>query len=235
MRLNFQDRRVQWAIIGLAAIAVIIFNYSEEQAPAGPEPSSTTQNQSNELPFDFYVLALSWSPAFCASDAGQRSREQCGSGADFGFITHGLWPQFEQGWPSFCQSDHGDQMPREVASGLLDIMPDRGLIQHQWDKHGTCSGLDPQSYADRIAEATDRVTIPAAFEGQTPASMGASEIERVFQQANPALPADAIAITCPSGRLAEVRICLDHGLSPRTCREVDQNGCTQGSLTITPR
>lgn len=228
MRLNLKDRRVQWAVIALAIIAVVIFNHTEEQAPA-------QQNQTSDLPFDFYVLALSWSPAFCTSEAGQRADEQCGPGADFGFITHGLWPQFEQSWPSFCQSEYGDQMPREVASDLLPIMPDRGLIQHQWDKHGTCSGLDPRTYADLIIDATDRLTIPAAFEGQSPTRMDAREIERLFQQANPAIPADAIAITCPSGRFTEVRICLDQGLSPRACRQVDRDGCSQGDLSITQR
>lgn len=235
MRLNLKSRSVQWAVITLAIIAVVIFNYTQERAPAPPAPSTTAQDQASDLPFDFYVLALSWSPAFCASQAGQRADEQCGPGADFGFITHGLWPQFDQGWPSFCQSPHGDQIPHEIANNLLSIMPDRGLIQHQWDKHGTCSGLDPQSYADRITEATERLTIPATFERQTPTRMDASEIERAFQQANPAIPADAIAITCPSNRFTEVRICLDYGLSPRACREIDQNGCTRADLTITRR
>lgn len=233
MRLKLKRRHVQWAVITLAVILAVGFNYRQEQAPS--ESASVPQDQTSDLPFDFYVLALSWSPAFCASEAGQRADEQCGPGADFGFITHGLWPQFEQGWPSFCQSNFSDQMPREVANDLLSIMPDRGLIQHQWDKHGTCSGLEPQAYADRIIEATDRLTIPATFERQPPARLDADEIERAFQQANPAIPADAIAVACPSNRFTEVRICLDHGLSPRACREVDQNGCSQDNLLVTPR
>lgn len=236
MRLNLKRKSVQWAVIALAVVAAIFFNYRQEQAPAPQnQTSGQTSDQTSNLPFDFYVLALSWSPAFCASDAGQRSSEQCGPGTDFGFITHGLWPQFEQGWPSFCQSDDGDQMPRHVASELLTIMPDRGLIQHQWDKHGTCSGLNPQTYADQIIEATSRITIPAAFQRQSPDQMDALAIERAFQQSNPAIPADAIAITCPSRRFTEVRICLDHQLAPRTCQEVDQNGCRQSGLTITRR
>jgi ribonuclease T2 len=51
--------------------------------------------------FDFYVLALSWSPGFC-ENSGSRSR-QCDSGRGLGFVTHGLWPQNEQGYPSFCE------------------------------------------------------------------------------------------------------------------------------------
>lgn len=217
-------------MIAIALVAAIIFNASE-----GDTPLTASQDQATDLPFDFYVLALSWSPAFCASDAGQRSQEQCGPGADFGFITHGLWPQFEQGWPSFCQSEFGDQMPQAVAGELLPIMPDRGLIEHQWDKHGTCSGLDQQTYADLTREATDRITVPAVFDAQPPARMDADAIEQSFQQANPELSSDAIAISCPSGRFREVRICLDQDLSPRSCREVNQNGCGQRDLIITQR
>jgi ribonuclease T2 len=235
MRLNLQSRSVQWAVIALAVIAAILLNYRDQLAPISQQPSPAADHQANDLPFDFYVLALSWSPAFCASEAGQRSQEQCGSNADFGFVTHGLWPQFEQGWPSFCQSPHGDRMPRDIARTLLDIMPDHGLIQHQWDKHGTCSGLDPLAYAGRIRQATDRITIPTLFEHQTPASMDASQIERAFQQANPAIPSDAIAVACPSNRFTEVRICLNQALSPRPCQEVDRNGCARPGLTITRR
>lgn len=235
MRLNLQRRTLQWVVIALAILLAVFFNQSENRAPAPEEPSAPAASQSADLPFDFYVLALSWSPAFCASQAGQGADEQCGPSADFGFITHGLWPQFEQGWPSFCQSPHGERMPSTVVSNLLDIMPDRGLIQHQWDKHGTCSGLTPQAYADRIRQATGSIAIPPLFDSQTPSRMDADQIERAFQQANPAIPADAIAVACPSNRFTEVRICLDQGLSPRTCREVDDNGCNQGDLRITQR
>src|SRR3546814_1587903 len=46
--------------------------------------------------FDFYMLAFSWSPAFCATDAGARSPGQCRDNA-FGWVVHGLWPQYAKG------------------------------------------------------------------------------------------------------------------------------------------
>jgi hypothetical protein len=52
--------------------------------------------------FNFYVLSLSWSSGFCATPAGARARGQCNAGADLGFVVHGLWPQYEHGYPSDC-------------------------------------------------------------------------------------------------------------------------------------
>src|ERR1700712_5920775 len=74
-------------------------------ATAGPAPAQDRrQNAPGE--FDFYVLSLSWSPSFCeaASERGNsgRSQAQCG-GRPFSFVVHGLWPQYERGFPEYCQ------------------------------------------------------------------------------------------------------------------------------------
>ena len=220
-------RAIQWGVIALAVALVATTGWRVQD--------QQEQRLSSDPPFDFYVLALSWSPAFCASDAGQGSPMQCGAGADFGFITHGLWPQFERGWPSFCQSPHGQNMPQDTVAALLPIMPDRGLIEHQWDKHGTCSGLSQERYAERIEAATIGISVPSLFDGPTPDTLDASTIEHAFQQANPDLSQDGIAIACPGGRFMEVRICLDQNLGPRSCQEVDRQGCRQAELRIAPR
>lgn len=212
-------------VVGLLAAAA--FNWLD--APRNDAARSA------DAPFDFYVLALSWSPAYCASERGQSSPMQCGRDADFGFITHGLWPQFEQGWPSFCQSPHGDRMPRQTADTLLDIMPDRGLIAHQWDKHGTCSGLSPADYAAITQRASRQISIPDIFQSDPPPRLDAREVEAAFMRANPNLRADGVAVSCPAGRFTEVRICLDTNLSPRACQQVDRNGCRQQNLSVTQR
>src|SRR5436853_4552929 len=49
--------------------------------------------------FDFYVLALSWSPSYCEVEGGRADRVQCAPGEDLGFIVHGLWAQREHGFP----------------------------------------------------------------------------------------------------------------------------------------
>ncbi|MCB1968558.1 MAG: ribonuclease, partial [Candidatus Accumulibacter sp.] len=52
--------------------------------------------------FDFYVLALSWSPAYCLIEGDRANKQQCAEERDLGFVVHGLWPQFESGYPEFC-------------------------------------------------------------------------------------------------------------------------------------
>ncbi len=198
-------------------------------------PPNTPRPSHQDAPFDFYVLALSWSPAFCASERGQGAALQCGRDADFGFITHGLWPQFEDGWPSFCQSPHGDRMPRAVAESLLDIMPDRGLIAHQWDKHGTCTGLSPAEYADMTLAASRAIAVPPLFTDQVPQTIDAQQVEQAFTRANPGMSEGTIAVSCPGGRFTEVRICLNQDLTPRTCAQVNRNGCAQTNVSVTPR
>ena len=51
--------------------------------------------------FDYYVLALSWSPSFCETATGNARRQQCGA-RPFSFVVHGLWPQYERGFPESC-------------------------------------------------------------------------------------------------------------------------------------
>lgn len=231
----FSKPVVQWGVVALA-FAIIVITTQFDGQNGEPRTSEIIPSAANDadLPFDFYVLALSWSPAFCASQAGSNADRQCNSGADYRFITHGLWPQFEEGWPSFCQSPHGDQMPAGLAQRLLPVMPSYGLIEHQWDKHGTCSGLNQDDYVDRILRASAGITIPQAFLQTPPRSMDANAVEQAFQQANPGLSGGAVAVRCQSGALSEVRICLDLNLSPRQCAQVNGNGCRQDNLDIEP-
>ena len=55
--------------------------------------------------FDYYVMALSWSPTWCALEGDDRGSPQCDDDADNGWVLHGLWPQYEQGWPSYCRTN----------------------------------------------------------------------------------------------------------------------------------
>src|SRR3569833_1757865 len=89
--------------------------------------------------FDFYVLSLSWSPSFCEEAAergrsGGRSNIQC-EGRPFSFVVHGLWPQYENGFPEYCQRP-SPRLNRNIVSSMLDLMPATGLIFNEWDKHG---------------------------------------------------------------------------------------------------
>src|SRR5580698_7062713 len=120
------------------------------------------RNSSSAEPgvFDYYLLSLSWSPAFCMSDP---TAAECNGPRRFGFIVHGLWPQNEKGWPENCNVHQ--PVPDSVVSAISDIMPARALIYHEWSAHGTCSGLDPTDFFALVRRAYAGINIPESLSG----------------------------------------------------------------------
>ena len=176
--------------------------------------------------FDFYVLALSWSPTWCAANDRDGSTRQCDASADNRFVVHGLWPQFERGYPEYCDKPERD-VPQRFEDALLPLMPSRRLIQRQWDKHGSCTGLRQAEYFATLAHAWKRVRVPEALASlERGGRLPPDEIEGLFEAANPELTGDAIAVSCRRGDFAEVRICLSKDLQYRACPEVDRRGCS---------
>ena len=166
--------------------------------------------------FDFYVLALSWSPSYCETEATERDRLQCGA-RPFGFIVHGLWPQNERGYPEDCPTDN-PRVPDALVDEMLDIMPSRGLIGHEWRTHGACTGLSQEDYFAAVRTAWERVTIPPRFQQpDAKSTMSSRDIVGEFLRANPELRPDAVAITCDGNRLDEIRICLSRDFAFKTC------------------
>jgi Ribonuclease I len=183
--------------------------------------------------FDFYVLALSWSPTFCLTAGEAARREQCARGSRRAFVVHGLWPQFERGYPDYCATREPERVPTALARPLLDIAPSLGLIGHMWRKHGSCSGLSQRDYLAAVREAYERITIPDALDGvDDPEHLSAEAVEAAFIEANPGLTRDAIATRCVGRRLQEVRICLTHDFGFRSCREIDAEGCRAARLAV---
>jgi ribonuclease T2 len=183
--------------------------------------------------FDFFVLALSWSPTYCQSQGAYANRLQCGASADHAFVVHGLWPQFERGYPENCATSEALRVPRSLIDTVLDIMPSPGLVGGQWRKHGTCTGLTQAEYLQTIRHAFDAITIPQAFRSaRYRQTVSARQAEQAFIAENPGLAANGIAIACRDGRLSEVRICLTRGLEFRRCENVDARGCRQSRLVM---
>jgi ribonuclease T2 len=173
--------------------------------------------------FDFYVLSLSWSPSYCATEGSRADQAECGR--PFGFIVHGLWPQYERGYPESCATD-ARPPDATVYFRIADIMPGRGLARHEWQKHGTCSGLSGNAYFDLVRKARDAIRIPGAY--VRPAKtlqVSPQAVESAFVTTNTGLPRNAIAVTCRGALLREVRICMTRDLKFRACDEVDRNSC----------
>ena len=206
-------------------------------AAAGAGPASA-QDQRQNAPgeFDFYVLALSWSPSFCEA-ASERNRggtqAQC-SGRPFSFVVHGLWPQYERGFPEYCQRP-SPRLQRNIMTSMLDLMPAPGLIFNEWDKHGTCSGLAAKAYFETIRKARAAVKIPPEYlELSDAKTIAPVAVEEAFIKVNPGLSTSAISVTCDSRRLSEVRICLNKDLQFRACEEIDRRACRRDEVVMPP-
>jgi ribonuclease T2 len=197
--------------------------------------SAQDRRQSRPGQFDFYVLALSWSPSFCEASAerGRAPREQCGE-RPYSFVVHGLWPQYERGFPEYCQNPP-PRLDRNIVSSMLDLMPAPRLIFNEWDKHGVCSGLGPRGYFDAVRKARAQVKIPEPYiELAKPLMVTPDEVEEAFVEANPGMSRKGIAVTCNSRRMDEVRVCMTKDLRFRECADVDRRACRRDRLVMPP-
>jgi ribonuclease T2 len=185
--------------------------------------------------FDFYVLSLSWSPSYCEAAqerAPNRAPDPQCSGRPFSFVVHGLWPQYEQGFPSFCQVP-APRLDRGIVSGMLDLMPSPRLIFHEWDRHGTCSGLSAHAYFESVRKARAVVKIPADYiELDKPATVKPDDVADAFVKANAGLSRADFAVTCDSKRLSEVRVCLNKDFSFHECPETARRACRRDSIVV---
>ena len=179
--------------------------------------------------FDYYVLALSWTPSFCASGGADGDADapggQCDPDRDLGFTLHGLWPQWDAGgWPEYCETDARDPSRRETAA-MADIMGSGGLAWYQWKKHGRCAGLEAGRYfrlSRALYQALD-LSVPTARR------LSAAELEEAFRAANPDFPPDSVIVTCRARAIREIRLCIGTDLEPRPCgRDVLADACRSG-------
>jgi ribonuclease T2 len=241
-------------LAALLAIGVVGFSIeSRAQGDRGGMPGD----------FDYYILALSWSPTYCSGrsgddgDRGQSddqygggrygdrrgysgggSDEQCSGARPYAFVLHGLWPQYERrGWPEFCQSSNRPWVPDETIDRMIDIMPSRRLVIQEYRKHGMCSGLEPRQYFDTARNAYRSVRIPEEFQDLSqPLTVSPEAVRKAFLNVNQQLTPDMIQIVCSRNLLRELRICFTKDLAPRSCSQNEQNRrfCTYSTVTMPP-
>ncbi len=218
-------------VIGLLVLAALAGMAGASTASA----QDRRQNAPGE--FDFYVLSLSWSPSYCeeAAERGNNGRsQQIQCGRPYSFVVHGLWPQYERGFPDYCQRP-SPRLDRNIMTSMLDLMPAPGLIFNEWDKHGTCSGLGARAYFETIRKARSAVKIPEEFlELSAQKTVAPAEIEEAFVRANPGLSTAAIAVICNRNRLSEVRLCMSKDLQFRACEEIDRRACRRDEVVMPP-
>ena len=182
--------------------------------------------------FSQYLLALSWAPNFCTSNERHSQMGQCQNlGSTFSgthLTLHGMWPQYSdaeastQGcaYPAQCSGAQFDSsaIPADMATYGPAYTQD-GLGDHEWSKHGTCSGLDQSTYfqsAIKLMQSVGRNQgTPGAITSNIGGQVALSELQSGFQN----VPAQSVALNCDdSCNLAQVGICFgaDAQGNPRT-------------------
>jgi ribonuclease T2 len=212
-------------------ILAMTFGLCATVLPGGAAARSHGDPSHSAGRFDYYLMSLSWSPSYCLTHPGET--DQCGS-KGFGFVLHGLWPQYRNGtWPQHCGTHVAPDMA--TIERTLAFMPSRYLIEHEWQTHGTCTGMDPKAYfgvADRVFAS---LKIPDALKApRSPPALSAGEVVQAFARANPGLDGSMLSVVChDGGQLAEVRVCLGkESLAPQACGGRVRNSCRYGKLTI---
>lgn len=208
----------------IAALAIGAAAPASAQERRGAQPGD----------FDFYLLSLSWSPAYCDGEGRYKARTQCAVGQSHGFVVHGLWPQYTRGFPSDCGV--GGSPSRIALESARGVFPEEGLARYEWRKHGACSGLSPSDYFSTVRMTRDKVKIPPAF--QKPANVQTwtvVDLERAFIAVNPGMRADHISVSCRQGQLSEVRVCFTKdGRDFQSCPNLGRGACRGREFTVLP-
>jgi ribonuclease T2 len=195
-----------------------------EPAPR-PRVAALALQPSVTQPFDYYLLNLSWSPEFCATHP---TATECAQ--HLTFILHGLWPQNTTGpFPQHCSNAPGPADPSQYS----DIYPDAGLLRHEWQTHGTCSGLAPDAFFTLARQALHSVEIPKELTSlDHQISMPPFEILNLFTKANPTFPRDSFALSCGNNYLTAIEVCMNKSLQPISCGQI--RSCRANTVRIVP-
>jgi ribonuclease T2 len=194
------------------------------------QPSSTSDTATAD--FDYFLLTLSWAPEFCATNPHGRTSAECDPKKHTGLVVHGLWPQYDNGkWPQDCAST--PPVASATVDHMMPIMPGTHLIQHEWAKHGTCSGLSTQDYFGEIEKLYNGLQVPYNFRRPSSSSEAVpTDIEQKFAAANNA-PRSAFRISCPQNEFSAVEICLSKDFQYRACPNTLKE-CRASKIEVRP-
>jgi ribonuclease T2 len=207
------------ALLLLVSLLAVAAGYSKHR-------NSNQASRGQPGAFDYYLLTLSWSPEFCH---GHPEKPECQSG-HHGFVLHGLWPQYAGGgYPENCSTARGLSNPAEMA----DLMPDAGLVAHEWSTHGTCSGLEAENYFQLLRQAFTSVKVPSRFAAPPESfSIPPQEVKNEFVQSNPNFSTVDMAVSCGNNYLTAVSMCMSKDLKPMACQNL--RDCRANVIRVPP-
>ena len=177
--------------------------------------------------FDYYLLVLSWSPEFCH---GKPGAPQCREHRNF--VLHGLWPQNNDGsYPANCKTTQ--PAPTDLSK-IKQIMPSE-IVAHEWQKHGTCSGLSGDEYFRLAQTLFASLKIPIDLVAPTRTmTTHPSDFKKDFENSNPALADEDIAIQLRARYLNAVELCFSKGDRPVPTPCLHVSDAKGGTFRIPP-
>lgn len=185
--------------------------------------------------FDYFILGLAWEPDYCAT-SDNPDPQSCTLGMKLGFILHGLWPSYYVGWPSYCSAD---TISNELITEFPGLFPTDFLYHHEWEKHGTCTGLDPEEYFLLSQELKQTITIPKAFiSPEEPFRIDEKRVIDMFVDVNPAYDRESFTVFCSGGGqyLSELYVCISKDGEPTECGsgviELNAESCGQPDFIV---
>lgn len=187
------------------------------------------------LPIGYYTLAVSWTPQYCkTSRGGARDALQCQSDNRFGFTLHGLWPDgYGKDWPQYCKPS--GLLPRKVIRDHLCATPSVQLIQHEWEKHGTCMPTTPTKFFALSRKLYQALRYPDMAALAARSSLSARDFAEAFAMQNKGMVADGIRLNVTrDGSLSEVWICMDRKYRYIACPQQQGGVRDRAQLRIEP-
>jgi ribonuclease I len=172
-------------------------SHQHELREAGCSPAAVSSycetpagNRAIPGDFDLYVLTQSWQPEFCHGKTMPGCHPNASAYMHNHLTLHGLWPQYDiarqgQTYPFNCTDEKFDPAVLDQLPGgrqdILKYWPNgkadptnwaaySQFCQHEWAKHGTCTGLTQlQYFSAAIAKLQQEGTVSQAFPSiQTP-------------------------------------------------------------------
>ncbi|WP_448206834.1 ribonuclease T2 family protein [Azospirillum sp. sgz302134] len=221
----------KFALAGAAVALALALTATAAEARRG---SNDQPSRGKTGEFDYYLLSLSWSPDYCKSHKDDTA--QCGPDKHNGFVVHGLWPQYDTGYPQYCIKP-APAVPQEAVDIAVQGNPSAALFtDHEWPKHGTCATTEPVAYAKNEIKAFQAVNVPDRLKARnTLAQISLKDFKAILLQANPQLSDASLKVQCDrGGALQEIQICLDKTtLNPRACTAFVKDKCPT-DFTIDP-
>jgi ribonuclease T2 len=205
--------------------------------PSQTRPAANPANDSKP----FYVLAMSWEPAFCEGlpDKTECKRQTATSFEASHFSLHGLWPQPRR--KVFCNVDkvlasaddahQWEALPEPKLSAatkaaLNQVMPGTQsmLERHEWTKHGSCyPGADAETYfkdAVRLMSAVNTSSVQGFVAANVGKTIQSADLRAKFDEAFGKGAGDRVRVACkPDGNrqlITEITLGLKGDISAGT-------------------